>query len=102
METALSAEVQPPVMSSITDTDHESPDDRFEKAFATINKNLESEIIDEVMKLTPKAFEQFALDLLGRIGYGAFENAGHVTQYVADDGIDGVIKEDKLGFSLIL
>lgn len=81
--------------------DESTPDDRFESAFTTIRQNLESEIIDEVMKLTPRAFEQFALDLLGHIGYGAFDNAGQVTQYSADDGIDGVIKEDKLGFSLI-
>lgn len=101
VKTKPSGRVQPPVEPSNAGSEDESPDDKFEKAFATINKSLESELIDEVMKLTPKAFEQFALDLLGRIGYGAFENAGHVTQYVADDGIDGVIKEDKLGFSLI-
>ena len=35
------------------------------------------------------------------MGYGAFENAGRITKATGDEGIDGVIMEDKLGFSLI-
>jgi energy-coupling factor transport system ATP-binding protein len=53
------------------------------------------------MKLTPVAFEKMIIDLLQKMGYGSFENAGRTTPISADEGIDGIIMEDKLGFNLI-
>lgn len=80
---------------------NETPDDQFEAAFQRINENLSDEVLSEVMKLSPAAFEQFVIDLLFRMGYGSFENAGKTTGAGTDEGIDGVIMEDRLGFSLI-
>ena len=79
----------------------ENPDDIFEEAFQKINDALAEDILNEVIKVSPAVFEQMVIDLLSKMGYGAFENAGKVTAVSGDEGIDGVIMEDKLGFSLI-
>ncbi len=81
--------------------DEETPDDVFESAFQKINRELQDSLMDEIMKVSPKAFEQMVLDLMAKMGYGTFENAGRTTQYSQDEGIDGIIMEDKLGFDLI-
>ncbi len=58
--------------------------------------------MDEVMKLTPVEFERLVVKLLLKMGYGSgIEEAGMVTQQSNDGGIDGIIKEDQLGFSHI-
>ncbi|MCH1981162.1 restriction endonuclease [Ruminococcus sp. OA3] len=79
----------------------ETPDDIFEGAFQKIRENLADEVLNEVMKLSPVMFEKMVLDLLLKMGYGAFENAGQLTPATGDEGIDGIIIEDKLGFDLI-
>ena len=66
-----------------------------------MNDNLADEILDEVIRISPVAFEKMILDLLAKMGYGAFENAGRTTSITGDEGIDGIIMEDKLGFDLI-
>lgn len=78
-----------------------TPDDTFEESFRKINESLADDILSEVIKLSPVAFEQMVIDLLSKMGYGAFENAGKTTSVTGDEGIDGVIMEDKLGFDLI-
>lgn len=80
---------------------HQTPDDTFEESFKKINESLADDLLGEVSKITPKAFEQMVIDLLSKMGYGAFENAGKTTAYTGDEGIDGIIMEDKLGFNLI-
>ncbi len=82
-------------------TSNETPDYAFEESFKKINNNLADEILLEIMKLSPKVFEQMVIDLLQKMGYGAFENSGHTTSFTGDEGIDGVIMEDRLGFNLI-
>lgn len=79
----------------------ETPDDAFENAFQKIHRELQDALMEEVMRISPKAFEQMVLDLMAKMGYGTFENAGRTTSYAGDEGIDGIIMEDKLGFDLI-
>lgn len=80
---------------------YNTPDDTLEESFRKINESLADDILNEVIKLSPAAFEQMVIDLLSKMGYGAFENAGRTTSLTSDEGIDGIIMEDKLGFSLI-
>lgn len=87
--------------SAESDHENQTPDEILETAFDELNSQLADDILHEVAKLTPTAFEQMAIDLLHKMGYGAFENAGRVTAASHDDGIDGIIMEDRLGFSLI-
>jgi restriction system protein len=81
--------------------DFDTPDDTLEEAFAKINENLADDLLNEIMKISPRAFEQMIIDLLSKMGYGSFENAGMTTPKSGDEGIDGIIMEDKLGFDLI-
>lgn len=82
-------------------SESETPDDAFEDAFRKINISLADELMGEIMKLSPTVFEQMVLDLMSKMGYGTFENASKTTATAGDEGIDGIIMEDKLGFDLI-
>lgn len=89
-------------VNSATEEDkNETPDDIFEEAFQKINRGLQDVLLGEVMKLSPISFERMVIDLLSKMGYGTFENAGRTTAVSGDEGIDGIIMEDKLGFDLI-
>ena len=80
----------------------ESPMEVLDAAFQQVNTTLASQLMDEVMKLTPTEFERLVVKLLLHMGYGSgIDDAGMVTQQSNDGGIDGIIKEDQLGFSHI-
>ena len=80
----------------------ESPMETLDAAFQQVNATLASQLMDEVMKLSPTEFERLVVKLLLKMGYGSgIEEAGMVTQPSNDGGIDGIIKEDQLGFSHI-
>ncbi|MBO4418505.1 MAG: restriction endonuclease [Oscillospiraceae bacterium] len=80
----------------------ESPMEVLASAYQKVNAALASQLMDEVMKLTPVEFERLVVKLLLKMGYGSgIEEAGMVTQQSNDGGIDGIIKEDQLGFSHI-
>lgn len=78
-----------------------TPDDQLENAYKEINSSLAEDLLNEVMKITPYTFEKMVVDLLSKMGYGTVAYGSHATVASGDDGIDGVIMEDKLGFSLI-
>lgn len=82
--------------------EEESPIEILDEAFQQINAVLSSQIMDEVMKLSPYGFEKLVVKMLIGMGYGiGIEGAETVTQKSNDEGIDGIIKEDQLGFSNI-
>ena len=79
-----------------------TPEESFEEAYEKIQRDLADEIMAAIMRGTPVFFEHLVVHLLQKIGYGgAFEDAGIVTKQSGDGGIDGIIREDKLGFSSI-
>ena len=81
---------------------NESPMESLDAAFKQVNATLASELMDEIMKLSPTEFEKLVVKLLLQMGYGSgIDDAGMVTQRSNDGGIDGIIKEDQLGFSNI-
>lgn len=75
----------------------ETPEETFERMYQTINEELAEDLLTEIMNQSPAFFENVVVDLLKSMGYGD----GFVTKASGDDGIDGVIHEDKLGFNLI-
>lgn len=87
--------------SSITESKDLTPDDQLEDAYKEINASLASDLLTEVLKIPPYTFEKFVVDLLLKMGYGKADFGSHATVASGDDGIDGIIMEDKLGFSLI-
>lgn len=80
----------------------ETPTELISKAFASLNSALADELIDQIHTLSPKFFEQLVVDLMLAMGYGGSQkDAGQATQYSNDGGVDGIIKEDKLGLDSI-
>ena len=81
---------------------NESPAEILESAYEQITSALASQLMDEVMRLSPSGFERLVVKLLLSMGYGnGINDAGKVTRLSNDEGIDGIIKEDQLGFSNI-
>ena len=61
-----------------------------------------TDLLSHLAKVDPFRFERVVLDLLVAMGYGgSFKEAAAVTQNTADEGIDGVINEDRLGLDVI-
>lgn len=84
------------------DSTEDTPQDMFEKAYSQINSALAEDLLASIMEHTPAFFERLVVDLLLRMGYGgSFDSAGMVVGHSGDEGIDGIIREDKLGFSNI-
>ena len=75
----------------------ETPQEPFDRVYAIINEQLADDLLAEVLNQTPAFFEQLVVDLMKAMNYGE----GFVTKYSGDDGIDGIIHEDQLGFNLI-
>lgn len=79
-----------------------TPEEALYNSFEGIKKSVYKEIIDTILSKTPREFEKIVVQLLQKMGYGGeIKNSGIVTQYVNDKGIDGIIKEDILGFGRI-
>ena len=79
-----------------------TPQDILDEAFQQINTTLADDLLSEIMKQPPAFFEHLVVKLLTQMGYGgSVDNAGSVIGQIGDEGIDGIIREDKLGFSLI-
>ena len=92
--------------TDIDDTEQEitekTPDELFELSYTQIINNLKEQLKQKINECNPYFFEQIVLDLLLKMGYGGSENdSGELTQKSADEGIDGIIKEDKLGLDKI-
>jgi restriction system protein len=81
--------------------DESTPTEIMDDQFKRINKLLAYEILEKVKKLSPDRFEDVVLDLLLAMGYGGTLRDGYRTNYVKDEGVDAVIKEDKLGLDII-
>ena len=79
-----------------------TPAESLYKSFQGIKKSIYREIIDTILSKSPREFEKLVVQLLQKMGYGGeIQDSGLVTQYSNDKGIDGIIKEDILGFGRI-
>ena len=91
-----------PAPQTREEVEEDSPQDALDKAYMYIRQTLVEDLIAEIMRQNPLFFEHLVVSLLKVMGYGgSFENNGIVTRYSGDEGIDGVIKQDKLGFDQI-
>lgn len=85
-----------------TESGSETPDDCLEQAIFAINQRLADDLMSEILKRDSDFFEALVIKLLCKMGYGgSASDAGVVTQRSNDGGIDGIIREDKLGFDQI-
>jgi len=80
----------------------ETPEEELQTTFKAIRKRLEIELLDALKTSSPSFFEKVVVTLLVAMGYGgSIEDAGRTTKKTGDDGIDGVINEDRLGLDVI-
>ncbi len=96
------AEVVPaavePGSSSVTAT----PEEQLASAYQRLRQGLELDLLEQVKSSSPAFFERIVIDLLVKMGYGGSRrDAGRAIGKSGDGGIDGIIKEDKLGLDVI-
>lgn len=80
----------------------ETPEEQIASASHVLRDALASEVLEAVKKGSPSFFEGLVIDLLEKMGYGGLvDQPGEVVGGPGDAGIDGVIREDKLGLDVI-
>jgi restriction system protein len=79
-----------------------TPEEQLSNIYEGINANLKIEILEAILQQDFRFFEKLVVKLLVAMGYGgSFKEAAKIIGRSGDEGIDGVIKEDKLGFNSI-
>lgn len=79
-----------------------TPDEQLAEAYESLRESLADEILTHLREASPAFFEQVVVDLMLAMGYGGSEKeAGQATRITSDDGIDGIIKGDRLGLDTI-
>mgnify|MGYP006276254101 CR=1 FL=1 len=79
-----------------------TPEEQIESAFAALRANLGREILEKLLKSSPSFFENTVVELVVAMGYGGSrKDAGQAIGQSGDEGIDGIIKEDRLGLDTI-
>jgi restriction system protein len=79
-----------------------TPEEVLQKAYLSIRKELALQLLEKVKSNTPSFFENLVVDLMVAMGYGGSRSdAGESLGKSGDEGIDGIIKEDRLGLDVI-
>ena len=92
---------EPAAMVSASSSDA-TPEEALDSAYQRLRLDLEAELLDQVKAASPSFFERLVVELLVRMGYGGtLRDAGQAVGKSGDGGIDGIIKEDRLGLDLI-
>ncbi|MBA3584251.1 MAG: restriction endonuclease, partial [Gemmatimonadetes bacterium] len=85
-----------------SETELETPEEALEAAHVRMRGSLASEVLGRVKAGSVQFFEQMVVELLLRMGYGGSRNdAGQVVGKSGDEGIDGIISEDRLGLDIV-
>ena len=79
-----------------------TPDEVLESSYQSLRNALADELLEQVKTCSPLFFERLVVDLLVAMGYGGtLADAGQAIGRTGDGGIDGIIKEDKLGLDVV-
>jgi restriction system protein len=82
--------------------DEATPEERAASAYLELRDTLASDVLERVAEQSPEFFEDVVLDVLYAMGYGGSrDDAAERLGRTGDEGVDGVIREDKLGLDLI-
>lgn len=80
----------------------ETPEETLQSAYESLKHELSGELLDQIKACSWQFFERLVVDLLVAMGYGgSVREAGQALQKAGDEGIDGIIKEDRLGLDII-
>lgn len=84
------------------DLDELTPEEALEEAYQKIRGDLADEVLSAVIKSSPGFFEKLVVQLLVKMGYGGSRrDAARAVGGSGDEGIDGIIDEDRLGLDTI-
>jgi restriction system protein len=87
---------------NIVEDNEKTPEESLEYSYQEIRGNLALEILEKVKSCSPNFFERLVVELLVKMGYGgSIKEAGKAIGKTGDEGIDGIIKEDRLGLDTI-
>ena len=87
---------------NVSTIETKTPLERLEESYQFIKRELASELLDKIRANTWQFFEDLVIDLMVKMGYGGSRNkAGESIKRTNDEGIDGIINEDKLGLDVI-
>jgi restriction system protein len=79
-----------------------TPQESLESSYLELRRQISHDLLERVKQSSPSFFERLVVDLLLKMGYGGSRiDAGQAIGRTGDDGIDGVIKEDKLGLDVV-
>lgn len=79
-----------------------TPQEAISHAYTTLRAELADTLLDQLKKVSPARFEQIIVDLMLKLGYGGpREDAGQALGKTGDGGIDGIIRQDRLGLDNI-
>jgi restriction system protein len=82
--------------------DGQTPVEAIETAYQTVRRSLVTELLEQIKGCSPGFFENLVVEVLVEMGYGGTrKEAGEVLGKSGDEGIDGVINEDRLGLDVI-
>ncbi len=88
--------------AGVKDEDEQTPIEMIEAAYETVRDNLATELLQQIKNCSPGFFEALVVEVLVKMGYGGtIKDAGKVLGKSGDEGIDGVINEDRLGLDKI-
>lgn len=88
--------------SEINQEEERTPEEYIDYGYSRLRAALADEILSRIAQMPPAFFEKLVVDLLVAMGYGGSQrDAGRAVGPGADEGIDGVIKEDRLGLETI-
>lgn len=100
--TAKSPVIENCTLNSLVPNIEETPDEVMASAYQEVRQNLAQELLDRIKSCSPAFFEQLVIELLVKMGYGgSLADAGKAIGRTGDEGIDGIIKEDRLGLDVI-
>lgn len=86
----------------VVETPSRTPEEILQSAHESLKNELAGEILATIKGCTWQFFERLVVDLLVAMGYGgSVKEAGQALQKAGDEGIDGIIKEDRLGLDII-
>lgn len=79
-----------------------TPQEDIEAGYEALRRSVEAELIQKILAASPTFFENLVVELLVKMGYGGSrDDAGEALGRSGDGGVDGIIKEDKLGLDAI-
>jgi restriction system protein len=87
---------------TVTDISTATPSEALETAYENLRDELADELLLKLKKSSPTFFERAVVELLVKMGYGGSRaDAGKAIGRSGDGGIDGIIKEDRLGLDVV-